>query len=398
MFQDRFHWGFGIEDTFIGDPHPVTGKVLDEYELTDHYRLWKEDFDRIETIGLDSVRWGIPWYRVQPEKNKWDWSFTDQVIPYIVQEKKLHLVLDLMHYGVPTWMKQAYLDPDYPQYVEAYTARVVERYGQYLRFATPYNEPHTACEFCGNRGEWPPYLSGYQGYFDVLKGVVRGTQRQTKLLQKAGIQCVQVECSGGSLTRDPSLSELADFECVQQEMFFNFLTGDFAGLEKWFPLFERYGLTESDLKAFEAQRCTIDIMGINFYPQFSYQNLSVQPDGKPVRTNCQLWTEDLKQKILNRYARFHCPMMITETSVRDDEEMKKRWLQEASRTVFELYQNQIPVYGFFWFPIIDMYDWEYRIHEGPKEDFKARFGFYNQQRQANPCVEIYRSIVKEVGR
>ena len=97
MFQDRFHWGFGIEDTFIGDPHPLTGKVLDEYELTDHYRLWKEDFDRIGTIGLDSVRWGIPWYRVQPEKNKWDWSFTDQVIPYIVQEKKLHLVLDLMH-------------------------------------------------------------------------------------------------------------------------------------------------------------------------------------------------------------------------------------------------------------------------------------------------------------
>ena len=51
MFQDRFHWGFGIEDTFIGDPHPLTGKVLDEYELTDHYRLWKEDFDRIGTIG-----------------------------------------------------------------------------------------------------------------------------------------------------------------------------------------------------------------------------------------------------------------------------------------------------------------------------------------------------------
>ena len=51
MFQDRFHWGFGIEDTFIGDPHPVTGKVLDEYELTDHYRLWKEDFDRIPFDG-----------------------------------------------------------------------------------------------------------------------------------------------------------------------------------------------------------------------------------------------------------------------------------------------------------------------------------------------------------
>lgn len=398
MFHDRFHWGFGIEDTFIGDPHPVTGKVLDEYDLMDHYRLWKEDFDRIGTIGLDSVRWGIPWYRVQPEKDRWDWSFPDQVIPYVAQEKKLDIVLDLMHYGVPTWLKKAYLDPDYPSYVEEYTARVVERYGKYLRFATPYNEPHTACEFCGNRGEWPPYLSGYSGYFDVLKGVVRGTQRQTKLLQKAGIQCVQVECSGGSFAADPSLEELADFERTQQEMFFNCLTGDFAGLEDKMPVFARYGLTEKDFQSFADHKCTIDIMGINFYPQFSYQDIAKGPDGQVIRSNHLLWTEDLKKKILDRYARFKCPMMITETSVRDDNEMKKRWLREASKAVFSLYQKEIPVYGFFWFPIIDMYDWEYRTHEGPKEDFKARFGFYNQQRQPNECVEIYRSIVEEVGR
>ena len=398
MFESHFHWGFGIEDTFIGDPHPKTGKVLDEYALTEHYRLWRTDFDQICTLGPDSVRWGIPWYRIQPEKGKWDWSFPDEVIPYIVEEKKLDLVLDLMHYGVPVWMKDAYLDPDYPEYVEEYTGRVVERYGRYLHFATPFNEPHTANEFCGNRGEWPPYLSGLSGYFKVLKGVVKGTQRQTRLLQDKGIVCVQVECSGGSVTADPSLEAQARLERVQQEMFFNCLTGDYAGIEDLFPVFAQHGLGEKDLQTFEDGKCSIDVMGINFYPQFSYQEISRDRNGEISRKNHLFWTEKLEKKIRERHARFRCPMMITETSVRDDQKMKMSWLNEASRKVFSLYREGVPVYGFFWFPIIDMYDWEYRIHEGPKDAFKACFGMFDQDRKPNACAQQYRAIIEEVGR
>ena len=398
MNMSKFHWGFGIEDTFIGDPYAKTGKILDEYELTDHYRLWKSDFDSIGTIGADSVRWGIPWYRIQPAKNTWDWSFADQVIPYITDEKKLTLVLDLMHYGVPTWMDKAFIDPDYPAYVEEYTQRVVERYGKHLQYATPFNEPYTACEFCGRQGVWPPYLAGYEGYFNVLKGVVKGTQRQTKLLQKHGIACVQVECSGGSYAKHPDLHAMAELERLQQEMFFNCLTGDFRGLENHFALLHQYGLTEADLTAFSDQACTIDVMGINFYPQFSYQDIDKAADGSILRANHLQWTQELAAKIQARYDRFHCPMMITETSVRDDLGMKQRWLDEAARTVFGLYQQGVPVYGFFWFPIIDMYDWDYRTEEGPKENFKACFGFYNQQREPNACVGLYLKIIDEMGR
>lgn len=398
MIQRKFHWGFGIEDTFIGDPYKPTGKTLDEYELTDHYRLWKTDFDNISSIGLDSVRWGIPWYKIQPERDRWNWSFPDKVIPYIAEEKGLNLVLDLMHYGVPNWMDKAFLDPDYPSYVEEYTQRVIERYGKYLTYATPFNEPHTACEFCGNLGVWPPYRKGLEGYFEVLKGVVKGTQRQTKLLQKAGITCVQVECSGGSIAAEPDLEELAELERIQQYMFFDCLTGDLSELESKFPLFAKYGLTEKDFAAFKDNQCHIDVMGINFYPQFSYKDLKRAEDGSLVRTDHHLWTDALEAKIRERYARYHCPMMITETSVRDDMDIKKRWLRESTRTVFSLYKEGLPVYGFFWFPIIDMYDWEYRTNEGPKDDFKACFGFWNQERQPNECVDIYKSIVSEVGR
>ncbi len=101
--------------------------------------------------------------------------------------------MDLMHYGTPRWLPNAFIDPDYPRYVEEYTAQVVERYGSYLHYVTPFNEPHTACEFAGNRGWWPPYLHGYEGYMQVFRGVMQGSLRQTRLLQEAGITC----CAGG---------------------------------------------------------------------------------------------------------------------------------------------------------------------------------------------------------
>ena len=44
---DPFLWATGIEDTFITDPWPATGRTLEEYELTQHYRFWRDDFQRI---------------------------------------------------------------------------------------------------------------------------------------------------------------------------------------------------------------------------------------------------------------------------------------------------------------------------------------------------------------
>ncbi len=215
----------GIEDTFIADPYPKTGKVLDEYDLTGHYQHWKDDFDRVKGLGCDALRWGIPWYRVQPQKDTWDWSWTDQTIPYLVEEKGITVILDLMHYGTPLWMKKSYQDPDYPSFVETYTAKVIERYQKYLKFVVPYNEPHTAAEFAGRQGVWPPYSQGFDGYLSVMKAVVLGAQRQTNLIQRKGLQTVQVECSGGSFALDEATKDLAQWETTAQSMYFDLLTG-----------------------------------------------------------------------------------------------------------------------------------------------------------------------------
>ena len=108
-----FTWATGIEDTFIKHPRPGL-RSLDEYELTQHYQLWKNDLDLVAATGVQAVRWGIPWHIVQPAKYKWDWEWTDRVLEYLVMVKGITPILDLMHYGTPLWLDNSFINQAIP--------------------------------------------------------------------------------------------------------------------------------------------------------------------------------------------------------------------------------------------------------------------------------------------
>src|SRR3979490_163358 len=70
----EFRWAVGIENTFV--PHTRAGhRRLDEYELLDHYRQWRQDLDIAADLGISTIRYGIPWYKVNPKPNQYDWSW-----------------------------------------------------------------------------------------------------------------------------------------------------------------------------------------------------------------------------------------------------------------------------------------------------------------------------------
>ena len=71
-----FRWCTGIEDTFVIHTRPGL-RPLDEYALMGHYDRWREDLGLARATGARMIRWGIPWYRVEPEPGRFDWSWTD---------------------------------------------------------------------------------------------------------------------------------------------------------------------------------------------------------------------------------------------------------------------------------------------------------------------------------
>src|SRR5215207_4058323 len=94
-------WALGIEDTFVPHADARTGRVLDEYVLTGHDRLWRSDLQLIADIGVRWLRYGIPWYLVNPAPGVFDWTWTDAVLPFLVEDLGIHPILDLVHYGAP---------------------------------------------------------------------------------------------------------------------------------------------------------------------------------------------------------------------------------------------------------------------------------------------------------
>src|SRR6266576_2771439 len=123
-----FLWGTGIEDTFIVQPSARTGRINDQYALTEHYQRWEADLALMAQLGVSCSRYGIPWHMVNPEPGKFDWSWTDRVLDRLVNTHRIEPIIDLVHYGTPVWMERSFADPNYPERVAEYAAAFAEHY------------------------------------------------------------------------------------------------------------------------------------------------------------------------------------------------------------------------------------------------------------------------------
>lgn len=395
MTDLSFLWATGIEDTFIPQTRPGF-RALDEYELTQHYQQWKSDFDLVAETGVKYLRWGIPWYRVQPASDRWDWRWVDEALEYLVNVKGITPVLDLMHYGTPLWLENSFIHPDYPQYVSEYTAAVVARYKSLVRYYTPLNEPMVNADMCGNKGEWPPYLKGDDGYVNLTLALAKGIVRTTQTIkaEQADAVTVQVEALWHTFTNDSALEKLVAHDNDRQYLCFDLVTGrvdDDYGMRHYLC---EHGATEADFAWFREHSVSFDIFGANFYP-WSYGELKTQEDGS-VQLNSQNTNGNAIARVIRDvYERYHMPIMVTETSANTDAAGRRRWMEETIHAVSELRAAGIPVVGYTWFPLFTMVDWAYRKGDRPTEDYLIHLGLYESAFDANGVLDRHKTSLVE---
>lgn len=363
-----FRFAVGIEDTFIADERPGRRK-LDEYELTQHYSSWEEDLALVAASGADTLRWGIPWYRVEAEPGVLRWDWVDKVVDRI-GELGLTCVVDLMHYGTPLWLENSFLHPDYPARVAEYAAAAAERYGAVLHAWTPLNEPMINAVYCGERGTWPPYLTGQGGLVRVLLPLAEGI-----VATQAAIRSVQPDASfvhvdaGSRYTGDrPGKHDRAFLEhrrFLAQDLVMG-RVDDAHPLHGW--LLEQ-GATVERLASLRERPAPPDVIGVNYYPGFTTSHLS-EAGEQPVEAGTA-GLVDLVQLYAERY---ELPVMITETSRGGPREDRERWLAESLEVVAQLRGEGVPLVGYTWFPFIALVDWLYREDTAPVSDWLVQMG------------------------
>lgn len=378
---ENFLWAGGIEDTFVPQTRPGH-RPLDEYELLGHYEHWREDLALARELGLKALRWGIPWYKVEPEPGRFDWRWIDEVIPYLVEELKITPIIDLMHYGTPFWLPREFANKDYPKFVARYAAEFTNRYKSLIQFYTPLNEPIINSLMCGMRGLWAPYLRGERGYLKIMLQLARGIVRTVKTIKEIDSDAVMVHVEATGLTRAvrEDLNSLALEETRRGFVCYDLITGRITPDHPLFPWFLRNGTTSEALKEIAENKIELDVVGLNFYPQWSTKQIYQDSRGRIMFRDIEPEGSGFKDLIESYYERYQAPVMITETSAVGSDEIRSEWFEASTRMVKELRADGIPVIGYTWFPLFTMIDWRYRFSNEPLENFYLELGAYKLNR------------------
>ncbi len=401
-----FIWAAGIEDTFVPQTRPGH-RSLDEYELMGHYEHWREDLDLCSDLGLQALRWGVPWYKVEPHPGQFDWDWTDRVIPYMVEELKINPIIDLIHYGCPFWLDRSFANKKYPELVARYSAAFAERYKHLVNWYTPLNEPVITALMCGMRGLWPPYLRGDKGYIRIILQAAKGIVKTVKAIKEVDPNSVMVHVEATGLTRTirEDLASLAREERHRGYVCYDLVTGGLQHDHLLFSWLVRNGATPDELLEFDREKVSLDIVGLNFYPQWSTKQIYLDKRGRIAFRETEPEGEGFAELIEDYYRRYEAPIMITETSAVGSDDIRLRWLRSSVASIKGLRTEGVPVIGYTWFPLFTMVDWRYRFSRDPVENYYLELGLYRLGREENakrwietPLVDEFKQFVRSPER
>lgn len=378
--SDALRFAVGIEDTFV--PQTSEGqRALDEYELTCHYERFHNDLALARDCGATMIRYGIPWYRINPAPDVFEWEWLDRVVARLV-ELGLEPIVDLVHYGTPLWLEGTFLNPDYARRVSDYAARVAERYHDSISLYTPLNEPLINAAYCGDWGIWPPNAEGHHGFVSLIHAICRGIVET-----QAAVASVVADAAFVHVEASIRYVGALDQEDAQLLLARRFVAEDLVcgRVDNAHPL-SRYllenGMSDADLAWFASSPSPPDIMGVNYYPNLSTEiflsdaaHHGAPWDPRPRRDDDVNGLEDV---IRLWHERYKVPIFVTETChPGSDVARRLRWLDDSVAAVLRLRDQGIPIVGYTWWPLFDMVDWRYREGAEPVESFLLPSGLYS---------------------
>src|SRR5438067_2505694 len=196
----------------------------------------------------------------------------DESIEY-VSALGIDLMMDVMHFGTPRWLKQAVGDPEFPESLERFATAMVERYRGRIKTWCPCNEPLVCALFSGDFGFWPPHSRKWHGYMPVLSRIVQGVSRGIRAIRRVMPEATVLLCDAAEhyKTRNKELQLEVDRRNARRFVVMDLLTGRVDKHHPLYPWLRGYGMSEVDLDWFRTHPQAPDVLGLDYYPHSDWQ-------------------------------------------------------------------------------------------------------------------------------
>jgi beta-glucosidase/6-phospho-beta-glucosidase/beta-galactosidase/glycosyltransferase involved in cell wall biosynthesis len=374
----QFIFGSGIECSFL--PH----LNVDQFRWTQHDTYWREDFRRAkEELGITHLRYAFPWHILEPQRGEFAWNYADERLAEL-EKLGIEPLLDVMHFGTPTWLRQAVGDPEFPEALEEFTEALVVRYANRVKTWCPFNEPLVTALFSGDLGFWPPHSRKWRGYMPVLSRVAQATSRGMRAIRNVAPEANILLCDAveNFKTRSPSLEVEVKRRNLRRFIVMDLLTGRVDSHHPLYSWLTSYGISELDLDWFRTHPQTPDVLGLDYYPHSDWQ---LEMEGGAMRQRRADNPAGLFNVANAYYNRYGLPMMLTETSVEGKPINREIWLDSTLDEIKRLREAGVPMLGMFWWPLMDQIDWDGALTHRIGKIHKV--GLFSLNRQADGCLQ-----------
>src|SRR4051794_11511277 len=264
----------GIENSI---PTINNGKTrIDEMEVCGHYERWREDFDCVQEIGIEYLRYGPPLHKTYLAPGKYDWEFADISFAEL-RRRDITPIVDLCHFGVPDWIGN-FQNPDFPELFAQYASAFAQRY-PWVQLYTPVNEMYICTLFSANYGWWNEQLTSERATVTALKHIVKANVLAMRAIleHRPDAIFIQSESSEYFHPKNPAAMGWARRKNAGRFMTLDLNYGHPVGALAYQWLLDN-GMTQEEYQFF--QNCTMKnscIMGNDYYVTNEHR---VEPDGK----------------------------------------------------------------------------------------------------------------------
>jgi beta-glucosidase len=376
----------GIENSI---PTIKNGRVrVDQMEDCGHYRHWRLDFDCVEELGLQYLRYGPPLHRTYLGPGRFDWEFADITLADL-KRRDIIPIVDLCHFGVPDWIGD-FQNPDFPQLFALYAGEFAERY-PWVQLYTPINEMFICAVFSAMYGWWNEQLKSDRAFVTALKHLVKANVMAMIEILKRRPDAIFIQSESSEYFHADSPAAIHEAELRNRWRFLSLDLnyGNRVNSDMYEYLLES-GMTKAEYDWFLEHRLKQHcILGNDYYNTNEHR---VFADGHTEASGEVFGYSEITRQYYERYG---LPIMHTETNMREGETGQEavQWLWKEWANVLRIRNVGIPTVGFTWYSLTDQMDWDTALRE--RNGRVHPVGLYDLDRNIRPVGLAYKKLIAD---
>ncbi len=376
----------GIENSI---PTIHNGRTrIDQMEACRHYRHWKLDFDCVQEIGLEYLRYGPPLHTTYLGPGRHDWEFADLTLGDL-RRRDIVPIVDLCHFGVPDWIGD-FQNPDFPQLFALYAGAFAERF-PWVQLYTPVNEMFVCAVFSARYGWWNEQLKSDRGFVTALKHIVKANVMAMIEILKRRPDAIFIQSESSEYFHADSPAAIHSAEVMNRIRFLSLDLnyGNRVNSDMYEYLLEN-GMSREEYDWFLSHRLKQHcILGNDYYLTNEHR---VFADGHTTSAGEVFGYSEITRQYYERYG---VPVMHTETNMREGETGQEavQWLWKEWANVLRLRNVGIPTVGFTWYSLTDQVDWDTALRE--QNGRLHPVGLYDLDRNIRPVGLAYKKLIAD---